>query len=205
MKMPDRYTAARRLVQISVICAFCALPWLNAGGEGRFPVRGSLFALDLAGLPFADPVAALQALAQTAAGCLPGARLLLGACCSLALAFFMGRVFCSWICPYGFLSEMVRRLRPAKGPAKAANKDHARAFAVRSGLLAAGVIAAAAFGFPALELLSMPGELSLTPLAIWGEGTGLTALFVLLCLALPLAALAAEALAGRRLWCRFVC
>ena len=48
-------------------------------------------------------------------GVLPAARLLGGAVLSLGLALLLGRVFCSWICPYGFFSELAYRLRWRRG------------------------------------------------------------------------------------------
>ena len=106
---PAIYVGIRRCAQTLTALVFCLLPWLNAPGAHQFTlISGSLFALDLGGLPFADPVAALQV---AVGGFAPAPRLLLGAVLSLGLALLLGRVFCSWICPYGFLSELVSSLR----------------------------------------------------------------------------------------------
>ena len=67
----------RRLSRWGVVGVFCALPWLNAAG--LHGISGSLFALDIFGWPFGDPVALLQVLAsgeRPAAGLLWGAALL---------------------------------------------------------------------------------------------------------------------------------
>ena len=102
---PAIYVGIRRCAQTLTALVFCLLPWLNAPGAHQFTlISGSLFALDLGGLPFADPVAALQV---AVGGFAPAPRLLLGAVLSLGLALLLGRVFCSWICPYGFFSELV--------------------------------------------------------------------------------------------------
>lgn len=95
------YTRLRRPAQILVLCVLCALPWLNAHGWNA--VSGDFFALNLAGVPFADPLSALQLLV---AGMLPGPRLWMGALLTLTPALLLGRVFCSWACPYGLLSEL---------------------------------------------------------------------------------------------------
>ena len=106
---PAIYVGMRRCAQTLTALVFCLLPWLNAPGAHQFTlISGSLFALDLGGLPFADPVAALQVAVS---GFAPASRLLLGAVLSLGLALLLGRVFCSWICPYGFFSELVSSLR----------------------------------------------------------------------------------------------
>ena len=57
MKVETVYRVLRRLAQVAVFAGFCVLPWLTAKGLGA---SGSLFALDLWGLPFADPAAAFQ-------------------------------------------------------------------------------------------------------------------------------------------------
>jgi ferredoxin-type protein NapH len=203
---PSLYSKLRRCVQAATVVLFCLLPWLDSMEEGRYAlIKGSLFALDLAGLPFADPVGALQV---AAGGSMPGMRQLAGALLTLALAFFMGRVFCSWICPYGFFSELVHALRLRLGGKseleKFEKKKQARAFGVKGGLVLAGLLAAAALGWPVLNMLAMPGELSLVPRMVWQEADP-SVLVVFGIVVLPLVALLAELVTGRRLWCRYVC
>ena len=206
MISPSLYKVLRRTMQVAVLALFCLLPWVDSLEESRFAfISGSLFALDLAGLPFADPVGALQV---AAGGFLPGARQLIGALLSLALAFVMGRVFCSWICPYGFFSELVHALRGrlfgAPAVEKVEKKAQARAFGLKGGIVLLGLVGAALLGWPVLNMLAMPGELSLVPVHVWQSG-GLTVALTLGLLALPLAALVLELLTGKRLWCRYVC
>ena len=71
------YVSLRRCVQVLTGLVFCLLPWLNALGVQW--ISGSLFALDLKGVPFADPVAVLQV---AAGGFAPAGRLLAGAALS---------------------------------------------------------------------------------------------------------------------------
>ena len=197
------YTLARRCAQLSVLAVFCMLPWINGAGFGQ--IRGSLFSLHFFGLPFADPVAALQVAAE---GMMTAGALLWGAVCSLILALLLGRVFCSWVCPYGFLSELLyslagRRNRPkAVAKRETASTQHAVAFAAKGCLFLAGLSLAIFLEYPVLNVLGMPGELSLVPVLVW-QGAGV--LFLLWALALPAAALVLEAISGRRLWCRYVC
>ncbi len=206
MSASSVYVSLRRCAQVLTGIVFCLLPWLNA--LGAHWISGSLFALDLGGLPFADPMAALQA---AAGGCAPAGSLLMGAVLSLALALLLGRVFCSWICPYGLFSELIYSLRrraadvnPASGSA-----GRNRAFAFKASVVLLGLAGAAVLGFPLLSQISMPGELSLAPLIVWQEAGRVTevALAALLfwTLALPVAALAVEALGGKRFWCRYIC
>ena len=206
MISPSLYKVLRRTMQVAVLAVFCLLPWVDSLEESRFAlISGSLFALDLAGLPFADPVGALQV---AAGGFLPGTSQLIGALLSLTLAFVMGRVFCSWICPYGFFSELVYALRfrlfGAPAVEKEKKKKQSRAFGIKGVIVLLGLVGAALLGWPVLNTLAMPGELSLVPLHVWEAG-GLTMALALAVLALPLAALVLELLTGRRLWCRYLC
>ncbi|MFQ9491069.1 MAG: 4Fe-4S binding protein [Bilophila wadsworthia] len=96
----------RRLVQVAVLLLLAALPWLNR--DGFTGMKGSLFAFDFFGLPFADPLGAVQI---GLSGIIPGWRLIAGALVVLAVALCLGRIFCSWFCPFGFLSELVHAIR----------------------------------------------------------------------------------------------
>jgi ferredoxin-type protein NapH len=188
------YVWLRRCVQLLVLLAFCLLPWMNALDMRQ--ISGSLFALDVLGVPFADPVAAVQV---AAVGATPGMRLLIGALCSLVLALLLGRIFCSWVCPYGLLSEIAHSIT---GPRKGARPVKGRGFTVKAAVLVCGLGAAWVWGFPALGMLSLPGELSLVPVLVW-QGGGLWLL--LGAAVLPLAALMLEMALGKRLWCHYVC
>ena len=52
-----RLLRLRRLVQVAVLLLLAALPWLNR--DGFTGMKGSLFAFDFFGLPFADPLGAV--------------------------------------------------------------------------------------------------------------------------------------------------
>ena len=129
-----RLIAVRRAVQILAVAGLCVLPWVNAAGWRG--VSGSFFALDFLGIPFADPVGAAQVAAM---GFLPAGRLLGGALLSLGLALLLGRVFCSWVCPYGLLSELVYTLRWRRSGARLVVRQ---AFWGKILLLVLGLVAA---------------------------------------------------------------
>ena len=189
-----RLIAVRRAAQLLVVAGLCALPWGNAAGWRG--VSGSFFALDFLGMPFADPVGAAQVAAM---GFLPAGRLLGGALLSLGLALLLGRVFCSWACPYGLLSELVYSLRWRRSGARLVVRQ---AFWGKILLLVLGLVAALGVGFPVLGIVSLPGELSLLPVLAW-QGDAIWPLLV--GAAVPLVALLLEFATGKRLWCRFVC
>lgn len=197
-----RLLRLRRPVQIAVLLLLAATPWLNRSGFAG--MKGGLFAFDFFGWPFADPLGPVQ-IALT--GLLPGWRLLAGGAFVLLLALCLGRVFCSWLCPFGLLSEMVHKLRGGPSP-----KAGGPGFPFRAAVLAIGLLLVPVLGFPLLNQLSLPGGLSLGLLnaaAPLSTKTALTsaqraAFFIVPFLPL-LIVLTAEAVSGRRLWCRWIC
>lgn len=97
----------RRIVQWFVVVLFCALPWLNMHEWTR--IYGSLFALDVYGIPFSDPVSVFWPMVH---GEFP-IRLWGGLGLTLVLALLLGRFFCGWLCPYGLLSEYAHTVNAA--------------------------------------------------------------------------------------------
>jgi ferredoxin-type protein NapH len=185
----------RRPSQLAVILVFCLLPWANAQGWTR--IYGSLFALNIYGLPFADPLSALQVLlldGHFSVTLWTGAALVLLAACAL------GRVFCGWLCPCGLLSELVYALRRRLPPLLHDDAAVRHAFGCRLAVCLCGLAAAFFCGFPVLQRFSMPGELSLSPLRASGGWEICVA-----ALLAPGAALLAEGISGRRVWCRWLC
>lgn len=193
-----RITMWRRLVQIVIVLLFCALPWLNMLGWER--ISGSMFAMDVFGIPFADPATAAQtAISGLTVQFWPLAAYYLGAFLSLLLAFFMGRVFCGWLCPYGLFSELAH-WHAANLPASA--NARRRQWWSKTVLAAIIIGITAVSAFPMLSFISLPGELTLVPILAWAKmgvsiimGTAL----------IPLAVLCVELIVRRRLWCEVFC
>lgn len=179
----------RKICQLSVLTLFCALPFLAALGFSG--MSGTLFSFDLFGLPFADPASTLQVLGQSGMeNMLPLATVLLGAAFSLILAFFMGRIFCGWICPYGFFSELVGTRKKVW---KNANK-------LKAIIFISALLLACLFGYPLISLISMPGQISLSPL-VWRGDTGAALLLLLP----PFLALLLDLILHRRFFCTYIC
>ena len=189
------YARLRRPVQFAVVLSFMLLPW--AYTQGWTGIYGSLFALNIYGLPFADPLSALQVLLLEGHFAV---RLWTGAALVLLPAFVLGRVFCAWLCPYGLMSELVYALRRRLPPLFREGAAERHAFWFRIAVCVLGILAAFFFGFPVLQRFSMPGELSLAPLrALESWEIAMAALL------LPGMVLLAEGIQGKRLWCRYVC
>ena len=203
----------RRLVQFGCAIAFVVIPIMNRAEITL--LSGNLLAFNFAGLPLADPLAALQVMVSSWP---MNANMLIGALIALGIAFLLGPVFCSWLCPYGLLSELThdlsRKLRnnratsakEAEGPfwEKAPRRAQTVAESPFMGRLCVAlfgvVLAATIVPFPVLNQLSMPGWYTRTlqhiPLdtpIVWGG-----ALFLF-------AVLALEFVLRKRLWCRYLC
>ena len=189
------YARARRPAQLAVILFFILLPWVNAQGWTR--ICGSLFAMNVYGLPLADPLSALQVLLV---GGHFAVQLWTGAALVVLLACALGRVFCGWLCPYGLLSELVHASRRRLPMLVHDDTATRHAFWLRIAVCVLGLVAACSCAFPVLQRFSMPGELSLAPLrALEGWAICMAALLP------PGAVLIAEGISGRRLWCRYAC
>ncbi len=195
----------RRVCQLAVAGGFLVVPLLNARGIAI--LAGNLLSLDFFGLTFADPLAVAQTLSAGA----PGAKALTGAALVLLVALLLGRVFCSWMCPYGLASEWIvtaaarcrkRSIRTAwAGPAATGRIDFGiRPFAARAILTAAGLAVVLAFApEPWLNQLSMPGWYTRAlQHGIFFNAALHGALFF------P-ALLLLDGFSGRRIWCRYLC
>ncbi|MBW1867626.1 MAG: 4Fe-4S binding protein [Deltaproteobacteria bacterium] len=92
-------------MQTGVAALFILLPILNASGFSF--IWGNFLNIHIGSLTFSDPLAVLQVIVKNRY--LP-VGLLISAGMVLAIAFCLGTVFCSWICPFGLLSELVNSL-----------------------------------------------------------------------------------------------
>jgi len=93
--------SVRRAVQAGIAGFFILLPVLNENGFDV--IWGNFLNIHVGSLTFSDPLAVLQGIVKNRY--LP-VGLLISAGMVLAIAFCLGTVFCSWICPFGLLSEL---------------------------------------------------------------------------------------------------
>jgi ferredoxin-type protein NapH len=121
-------------------------------------------------------------------------NLLIGtATVGLMWAVLGGRTFCSWVCPYHFLSEWGEKLH-LKLAAKKWVSDHPLHRGLRVVLWLVFAALAYATGYTVYETISPTGITS--RLLIYGPSLGVLWL---------LALLAVEVLYSRRAWCRYMC
>jgi ferredoxin-type protein NapH len=186
----------RRLVQISVALAFILIPYLNHRGFNS--VRGNFLAFNAGGLPLADPLAVLQVGIKS--WHLP-ANLLIGAGIALILAMILGTVFCSWICPFGLLSEWLHHLSQKVWPRIPGRTSHQRR----------GVpIKLVLFGLGLVMLNFLSDTLIFNQLSLPGWYSRIFQLYfnqaqVSWAAGFLTGVLLVEFVAQNRLWCRYIC
>ncbi|MEW6116070.1 MAG: 4Fe-4S binding protein [Nitrospirota bacterium] len=182
----------RRLSQGATLLMIVLIPLLNI--RGITAITGSLYSFAVGPLWITDPLSGVQ----TVMASLSADRvLLLSMLLPLLLALVFGRVFCSWMCPQNTISEIVdcfsrrgRIRRILTLPPTAVPR-----YAVMVCLL----IAAPLIGFPAANLISAPGIISVQISKYFYEevvGWELALIGIIVL---------AEMFIARRVWCNYIC
>lgn len=195
MKKPSIRTC-RRTLQIGVAVSFVLIPVLN-----HFRINyltGNLLFLNAAGLPLADPLAVLQIVLKN---WYFSSDLLIGACIPLILAVSLGTVFCSWVCPFGLLSELAQGLgrRISLGKYKRVS-IRGKGFSIKTCIFGLGLLGFLIFSTtPVLNQLSLPAWYSrIFQFYLEQKHVSFAILFLF-------AILLIEFAARTRLWCRYIC
>jgi ferredoxin-type protein NapH len=186
----------RRSFQIFIALAFIIIPLLNRSRYSM--VYGNFLSFHAFGIPFADPLAVLQLTIKNWYFTLDN---FIGTLLPLLLAFALGTVFCSWICPYGLLSEwaqkLSRKLLPKSYKGLALFKN---GFPIKVVIFIIGFVVFFMFSTtPILNQLSTAAWYARFFQYYFGQD------FISLCWLFLLALLFIEFLARKRLWCRYVC
>ena len=189
----QRYHTYRRTLQILTLAFLFAVPLLNRLGHTW--VLGTLYSLSFGNLTVVDPSLIIQVLLLTHR---VGPVFLIGGLVPVVVALLLGKVFCSWACPFNFLAELGRTVfRRWRRAARAGNRNPPGA---RYWLIFAGILlVSASMGVPLITLFSMPGLLS-AEVGDWvfAGMFGVEIFIVVLILALDI-------LGTRRVWCKYVC
>ena len=188
----------RRVVQVGVVGGLVAIPvmgLLEVGGP-----TGTLCSVGWGPVSMSCPAGVTQTLLAARS---VDWGLLLSALPLVVLALFLGRVFCSWVCPQGLLSELNdglrRRLRKRWGMRP---DSLARAIWGRRVLLAVlgiGLLSSLVFGVPVLCYICPIGLICRGIV----QGTGLGPVGGEL--AVVGLILVAELFVARRGWCKYIC
>ena len=162
-------------------------------------VTGTLCAMGYGHVVLACPLGTAQTFLAAREVYVP---LLLGSLGLLVLAAALGRVFCSWICPQGLISEAADRLRAAlpRVPLGAdSDARHRRGRMVLLSVLAVGLASTFFLGVPVLCYICPVGIVCRAFVSsTWLGVVGALIVIVLLIVAV-------EMTLARRGWCRYVC
>ncbi len=195
-KISSRIKLYRRTLQIFVALVFILIPWLNS--QHISFVYGNFLSFNLAGFPLADPLAVLQITIKNAYLSLD---LITGALVALIIALFLGTVFCSWICPFGLLSDLCQSIsRLLIQKPKSTINLKLSGFKIKLSLFLAGLAGFLIFSTtPVLNQFSLPAWYSRIFQFIFTQkhfSLGIIFIFSVLIV---------EILYRKRLWCRYVC
>jgi len=172
--------------------------------------RGGPWSATVGPVSMTDPLGATEsAIASRALPWVLIASLLV----PLAATLLVGRVFCSWICPMGFLLELTDKLRGVVRFLEIRPRDLKPSRATKYGVLVAGLVLAAALSVPVLGYLYPPAIVSReahdvvfaffdrAEMGRFGPWTGGLSWMALLLVGIVLF----EVFVSRRWWCRYVC
>jgi ferredoxin-type protein NapH len=190
-----QWTRWRRLVQFSIALFYVILPVLHL-----FEIRaiaGTLASLRIGPFDLTEPASGLTgALASRTFT----TTLLIGVAPVVLLALVAGPVFCSWVCPWGYISEGIDRLRQRIVPAQWKGESWSISRWPRYLVLTTLVLLSVLAALPLVAILSAPRAITSLPL----EMIYLRMISPLTAIVL-LGVLAIELFAPRRIWCRVLC
>ncbi|MBZ0179224.1 MAG: 4Fe-4S binding protein [Melioribacteraceae bacterium] len=163
-------------------------------------IVGTLYSISFWDLDIVDPSMVIQTIVLSKEFYIP---LLIAAVIPVLLALIFGRVFCSWMCPYNTLLELlelraIKKLRRKVFKRKKRMNKNPRTFIYWT-IFAAIIVFMFLIGLPVFTWISMPGIISSEIFAIVvGFGIGIdTLLFGVIFLS--------EIIIGKRYWCKYVC
>ncbi len=185
VSMPKTWVFYRRIVQILMIGIFL-LPLV-----GFLGIKGTLLASNIFGIPLMDPLAIAEVI--LAAKTLGGLALLgiIGVLLILGAYLLLGKAFCSWVCPVGFLVELANKVPLIKRKSLKKKLEQQQQW---YWMLPVVLVVSFLIGVPVFQ--------SFSPIGIFYRailfGLGLEVLILIIILALELAGI-------QRAWCRYVC
>ena len=183
---------------MSVFAMMFIVPLLNIF-EIYF-VKGTFYSLDIGDVAIADPVAILQAVMSAE---LVVAAMVVSLIIPVLLMILLGRVWCSWMCPYHFLVEMLEKLRGALRLKSLRPEYYAglpdRANRVRLIFMLTGLLITGIAGIPLLNLISAPGVISAQALVVVKFG------YVTFEIVFIIVILLTEFFFASYFWCRYFC
>lgn len=147
------YTRLRLWVLSSAFLLVLINPFLNYYLHQNF-IQGWYQSLGIGALWFVSPLEGLESLLITKSVYLPS---LVGMTIPVTIALFLGRVFCSWVCPVTCILELIDRLRRAVSKKKFLHNRLLVAKKVLWFTLMAELLLSMILGTPLFVFLSPPG------------------------------------------------
>ncbi|MCX8083802.1 MAG: 4Fe-4S binding protein [Calditerrivibrio sp.] len=187
----------RRIVQLIIFLGMFIVPVLNIF-EIYF-IKGTFYSIDIGDIAIADPLAILQAIISSKTVTV---TMLVSVLLPLLMMLVLGRVWCSWMCPYYFIVEILDALKIKLGFKYDKPKYHPslphKTNTYRFLLLLLFIFLSGIAGIPLLNLISAPGIISSQALVLVKfHYITFEAFFILVLLILELFYF--------RFWCRFFC
>lgn len=184
----------RRITQSVILIILILMPFLNKIGFHK--IYGTVYSITIGELNIADPAMILQTTLLVSKIYIP---LLLAGLVPVLIAFFLGKVFCSWMCPFNLITEYSNKLRSKikKKGSMSRNRNPQKYiyWIVYSGIL----LAMLTFSMPLLTFLSMPGIISSQITSVIFAGSiGIEILIVV-------GVLLVEFAFSSQFWCKYVC
>ncbi len=186
----------RRIIQLSIAGFFILLPVLNADGFNF--IWGNFLNIHIGRLLFSDPLATVQVIIKNR---YTPIELIIGSGLVLGIAFFLGNVFCSWICPFGILSELVNKLAVLSRLKKIINiKPWLFTFKIKLIIFCTAFLATIIFcRSPVLNQISLPFQYSNIFQYLFIQKHLFGGIWFIC------AILGLEFLFSTRIWCRWIC
>lgn len=185
-----RWTRWRRISQLGFVAIFLILPFTNR--LGQVEVLGTLASLQIGPISLTDPAVGLSSMLAARA---IDISFLSGLILPIALALILGPVFCSWVCPWGLVSESTDKLLRRRSRSRPSWFS-----TLRWTFLCLFLFGSLASGLPLVATVSAPKLITLLPLEIIFLGGASIGTLSLLGGLLVL-----ELVLPRRLWCRALC
>lgn len=172
--------------------------------------RGSAWSAEVMGVSMSDPLAAAESIVarKRIVGVVAISLIV-----PIVVTLLLGRVFCSWICPMGFLCEMNDKLRGLLRFLEIRPRNIAFSRSTKMILLASGLLLTAILSVPVLGYIYPPAivsrELHDVVFTMFDRAEagrpGLSAAGFTWMSLIILGILLFEQLISRRWWCRYVC
>ncbi len=184
----------RRLTQWLALFFIFLVPFLNR--HGYHQIIGTFYSIRIGQMDLMDPALMFQTIVLSKQ---VSWEIIIAGMVPIILAFLLGKVFCSWVCPYNLLAEYVAKWRKRLFPKKKYVLNRNPKAHLYWTILGAIFTILMILGIPLITLVSFPGLLSSQAADLILNGTlGVEIFLVLVVLLL-------EFFVAPHFWCKYAC